>query len=157
MTYAKGKRLTFEQRIHSFPPILLRLLARDDVGRPLDTNRIVEKAGSCFVFTLKPSAVEYLSQETDWTDSNAIEVVLFTRGCGVDFCNGNCSRADDYLWAMSQPKRKVFEYLRRAPNYNEFYLPLIIRWRRAYPETPPESLWPPVRRILTRLTPLLKP
>jgi hypothetical protein len=57
---------------------------------------------------------------------------------------------DDYL-----KKNPTFNYLRKQKDWNGYYLPLLVTWRKSYPVTPPADLWAPIRNLLIRLTPII--
>src|SRR5581483_8848230 len=100
--FPRGKRLTFVDRIHSFPPILCRLLARHKNGAPMSAQEISMKAGTITgiygeSYSIAPYRVDVLSGLTNWNNVCVSDIILFTRGCGVPFCDGDCKRVDEYL------------------------------------------------------------
>lgn len=145
--------MTFTKRLQVFPPILCRLLARHKGGRPLTVEEICTAAapgGS--PSTLAVIIYNQFSQETDWLRITMQEGVHFLRGCGLSFDDAKAMRrADDYL-----AKTPNFEYLRKSPDWESYYKPLIVRWRNAYPYNigPSDMPHAAIRRVLNRLTPL---
>ncbi len=136
--------MTFFERSQSFPPILVRLLARHKGGRPLTEKEIAFGID-------RNHFVWWYSQHTDWKLINLPDALEFMRGCQIDFCNtAQMRRVDDYL-----RKEPNLEYLRKSPEWDNYYKPLLIRWRSSYP-TIPDNIHKPVRDLLVRLTPILK-
>ena len=146
MTFQAGHRMTFEQRIHSFPPILVRLLARFPDGTPMSLEEIALNGD----FTHYEAMA--IASCTSWDGISVSDMIQFTAACRVDFCRGNCHTTDEYLRRQAS-RRNAFDDLIASDKENAR---LIAKWRRAYPEVPPITLWPPIRRLLVRLTPLLK-
>lgn len=139
-------RIGFYARVDSFPPILCRLLARRNC-KPLTTAEIASKAG------LYQFVVETLSQKTSWDEVDVVTMRRFTKVCGVDFDDAKCMRrVEDYL--RSRPS---FQYLRCAPNWKDYYLPMLLSWRKHYGKNAglAGALLPPVKSLIVRLS-LLK-
>lgn len=131
-------------RLESFPPILCRLMAKKG-GRPRTTE---EMAILC---QLSEYEIEAISKETDWRSITVGDAHEFLQGCGLWLDDTKAwRRVDDYL-----SKKPNLEYLRKSPHWKSYYLPLVLRWRSAYPEIidmDDLTLSKPVRDLLHRLT-----
>jgi hypothetical protein len=141
--------MTFTERARTYPPILVRLLARDgSYGRPLYLHEISSRAG------LGPEWIITLSERTTWNEVPFYTMLAFLRGCDLSFEDRLVTRRmDDYI-----VKGPTFKYLRSSDYWRDLYKPMMINWRKSYgivmPDTP--NIWPPLRRLLIRLNPLLK-
>jgi hypothetical protein len=154
--------MNFFQRTQSFPPILLRLLARHKGGKPLTTHEIADRSGTgigtdvCSINTdvcnrLSPLEVMEFSKQTSWKGIGALEMFAFMRGCNLMLDDtATMRRTLDYL-----RKNPNFEYLRANPDWDSYYRPLLITWRRSY-EVVPSNVCEPVRALIVRLSPMLK-
>lgn len=145
--------MTFFERSQSFPPILVRLLARHKGGRPLTSFEIAERSGVMPDVCNIISTVEVLeiSKQWYWKGIGALEMFSFLRGCGLMFDDSKAwRRVTDYL-----RRSPNLEYLRKSAEWDSYYKPLLIRWRSSYP-TIPDNIHKPVRDLLIRLTPILK-
>lgn len=133
-----------------FPPILVRLLARDGkYGKAMTSERIAERA-NMLVWD-----IEALAHSTDWSRVQFGYMTRFLGACNFDF--------DD-----TEQMRRVFDYLRKNPNlthirkselWDDYYKPMLIRWRRSCGMVTDLQPWyypPPLRALLIRLNPLLK-
>jgi len=143
--------MTFDQRATAFPPCLVRLLARTAHGKqPMDFMQICNRSTA-----LTPILVDSLSQETSWKNVHYGLLRDFTVACDVDFCDWNRMKLID-AYIRSKPR---FEYLIRHGDWPSYYLPLLKRYRESYGDMTNQhlDLWPPVRALLVRLTPLIKP
>jgi hypothetical protein len=139
--------MNFWQRCESFPPILVRLLARTKPhGPPMHSKEIAQRFGS------NPFYVESLGAETSWHMVPFQMVQGFTAACHLDFCNtAQMRRLDNYLRAGA-----TLAHLRNHDQWTTYWMPLLVRWRRAYPaDVSKLKLHPPVKALLARLTPLL--
>ncbi len=108
----------FWTRLNRYPPVLCRLLAREKRGRPLTTVEIAERSG------LPPAKVEAISASVSWEGVEALEMMRFIQACGCDFdAQKDMRRVEDYL-----RKRPKFTYLRRSPQWKNYYYPLVVKW-----------------------------
>jgi len=141
--------MNFFTASQSFPPILCRLLARHKGGRPLTTGEIDSVA---YPIDSNPALVEALSKTTRWDSIPFGDMHCYLVGCRIVFTSTvDMRRVTDYL-----RKNPNFEYLRKSPEWDSYYKPLLIRWRSSYivgSQLPP---YPPVRDLVIRLTPILK-
>lgn len=143
--------MNFYQRAESFPPILVRLLARTKPGGPPMTSReIADRMGKNGASALY---VEEVSQSMGWGDFSHLRMKQFTTACHLDFCNPKqMRRVDDYLRQGAS-----LRHLRVHPLWKSYWLPMLLRWRGAYPvDLSKIDIHPPVRDLLARLTPLIK-
>ncbi len=109
---ARGHPTTIQQRLHEFPPIVCRLLARETVhGRGtlnihgLTDDQIAKASGLalCKVFSI--------SWLPSWDDVTCSDMLAFTKGCGIHF--------DDYKLMEKHSKylssKPAWKYLKRSP------------------------------------------
>jgi hypothetical protein len=110
----------FWHYLDTFPPILIRLLARDRYKRqPLGAEEIVARSGLSWV------EVERLSWATSWKDVDVLSMRKFLTACNVDFCNrAQAHRIDSYL--RSSP---TWKYLRGSSQWLSLYQPMIVKWK----------------------------
>ena len=114
--------MNYYTKSERYSPILCRLLARERYGRPLSTDELATKSG------LTKYEIEAISQETSWNNVKLDIVRRFTAACGTDFTSrSDMRRVSDYM-----RKKPTFAYLKRSPDFKEYYLPLIIKWRDKY-------------------------
>jgi hypothetical protein len=122
-------KLTLSQKLERFPPLACRLLARRRLHSgsrrkllPLTDAEIAARAG------LTPWQVRAISCETRWNDIPVAQMVSFLRGCGIDLEN---RRSLWHHWRYLKSMR--FEYLKSAPDYEDYFLPLAESYREAKP------------------------
>ena len=141
--------MTFYERAASFPPILVRLLARTKPGGPPMTSKEI----SIRMESESAPFIEALSWTTSWEPYSIHEIRQFTTACHLDFCNPKqMRRVDDYLRQGAS-----LRHLRVHPLWKSYWLPMLLRWRGAYPvDLSKTNIHPPVRDLLARLTPLIK-
>ncbi len=140
----------FYDRISRFPPCLVRLLARHETEyRPLTNTEIAARTNG----VLGPWPVAVLSNTTSWDGIELAKLRAFTRACRCDFDNAkDMRRVEDYI-----RKSPTFRYVRLSPDYDQQFKPLFVSWRKSYGVIEPTAdIWPPLRRLLIRLNPLLK-
>ncbi len=152
--YGKNANPTkFCRHLNDFQPIFCRLLAHER-GRPLTTNEIAARSTRTpgVNKSLNSVQVESISQQVNWDSIYILDALAFMYGCRVDLTDAKeFRRINDYL-----SKKPNFEYLRRSPDWKTYYLPMLVRWRQGYGEGKPDSnIWPPVQKLLERLTPIL--
>lgn len=139
-------KLTFTQRLTSFPPILCRLLAHKG-------NKPVSAEDICAISNLTAIKVAALSSSHSWDTVDIGDAIRFQRGTVGAFDDGEAmQRLDDYL-----RKRPTLAYLRNSPDWQKLYRPMLIEWRNSYPAImhfyiPHRGVW----ELLQRLTPLHK-
>jgi PhoPQ-activated pathogenicity-related protein len=140
--------MNFWERAKNFPPALVRLLARHKHGKPLTTTEIW---GRCC--NLRTYHVDSISQLTTWDTVTLDNMRDFTQACGLDFCDTKAwRRAEDYL-----RHAPTFRYLHASPQWETYYKPLLIAWRKSHGKvTSATNVWPPLRTLLIRLNPLLE-
>jgi hypothetical protein len=112
-----SKKLSIEQRLRRFPPIVCRLLAREGRGsRPvvLSDATIAERSG------LTVAQVQGLSHLLTWDDVSCAMMVAFSSGCGV-----NLSERDSMHkhWCYVKGKR-AFTFLKKEPDYETRWKPM---------------------------------
>lgn len=112
-----SRKLTIEQRLRRFPPIVCRLLAREGRGsRPvvLSDEDIAERSG------LTLAQVQGLSHLLTWDDVSCQQMLAFSKGCGVDL-------SDRYTvhkhWCYIKGKR-AFTFLKSEPDYETRWKPM---------------------------------
>jgi hypothetical protein len=134
--------MAYLERVLNFPPVLVRLLARRRYGAPLTTEEIALASGA-----LSSAEVEAISRETSWRGIRYDDALAFQRGCGIEF-HKSMRRVNDYL-----AKRPSFQYLRTSPDWESYYKPLLVAWRRAYPASLDSvKLAPSIAALVKRLT-----
>lgn len=126
--------------IKSFPPILVRLLARHKGGGPLSDQGISMLCG------LEIHLVRYISQQTSWESVNLVHAYDFCLGCMLSLDDAVAwRRVTDYL-----RKRPTFRYLRTSTEWQTLYAPMLKRWLNASQQPRPD-MHPHVRALITRL------
>jgi hypothetical protein len=134
--------VTVTDRFNSFPPILVRLLARQDC-RPLATAVIAAESG------LSRPKVEFISQQTDWKEVSLTDALGFLEGCDLAIDHTAAWRRTlDYL-----SKRPTFRYLRASSDWKSYYEPMLKKWLETYLAAP-GYLCPPVGNLVKRLSPV---
>ena len=150
------KNSKFSQRLNDFPPCFCRLLARKKSGPPLtaDGNSREKRPDTRRHQLANAAQVEAISKQVKWDGIHILDALAFMYGCRVDLTDAKeVRRIKDYL-----SKKPMFVYLRRSPVWKTYWLPLMIYWRKSCGEVKPDSnISPPVRKLLKRLDPLLKP
>jgi hypothetical protein len=145
--------MNFFAASQSFPPILCRLLARHKGGSPLTNLEIaVASWRDCaFEGRLNSFDIFTISKRCSWDEIPFADAVSFMRGCGIMLDDAKAMRrVTDYL-----RKKPNLEYLRRSPEWESYYRPLLVRWRSTYGKEIPTGIYKPVRELLIRLTPIL--
>ena len=119
----------WELRLKRFPPILIRLLARDPRGAPLTTLEISTRSG------LTEFMVEALSRSTDWEGVDLFIYITFCRACNLNLLDHEqFSRQQIYLQGkMNGSKRQPpqFTYLKKDPLWSSYYEPLMARYLKS--------------------------
>lgn len=151
--------MTFWQYCDNFPPILVRLLARQSYGPPLTTAEIVKRAAERSRLTL--IKVEIISELCDWSTVPFGDMRAFLHGCNSDFCDSKAKRrADSYL-----RKNPSFAYLEKSPLFKTYYQPLLKSWHDHYfalwidtntGSNKGTKLHPPLEKLWQRIHELLK-
>lgn len=121
---------SFWKRAQSFPPILVRVLAREKWGRALTdieiADRTVTGASGLVTFTLAPIEVARISECVSWKGIDIYDMHAYLIGCGIDFCNAKqMKRIDGYLRSKPNPN---FKYLRTDKEWQSKWEPMIKRW-----------------------------
>ena len=105
-----------------FPPILCRLLAKHRPGGPMSAEEISKRS------ELPIGLIESLSQCESWEGIDMPTYRKFTQGCGVDMlCQRDMKYVRDYL-----NKGPKFDYLKKSGSWDEYYKPMIKKWRDSY-------------------------
>src|SRR5688572_19186637 len=121
MAKQRPRSEVFRHRLERFPPILLRLLARERRGRPLTVNEIAARAG------LPVSEVVEMSHLLSWHHVTMAKFLGFCDGCRIDLLDRSCvRRIEDYL--RKGPK---FKYLRTNQEWKSVYKPMLIEYRES--------------------------
>ena len=113
----------FWKRVDDYPPVLCRLMAKHRPGPAMTTKEIADKSG------LSEYEVLALSEMTKWESVDLETFRRFTFACGVDFLDSTCMKyVRDYL--RKRPVR--FKYLKTTQEWDDYYVPLIKKWRQSY-------------------------
>jgi len=136
--------MNFLQLCDRFPPVLVRLLARNG-GRAMSDRQIGDaqrQTGARRIVVIQP-------EDVSWKSFTLEEFQTFTTACNLNFTNPqDLNRAECYL--RKNNHRPTFSYLTKDPLWKSYYLPLIIGWRKSLKQIPPE-LPIPIRRLLEKL------
>lgn len=106
-----------------------------------------------------------ISESMSWDEIPVSDMKRFLTATRCDPENRQqFKRIGDYLKGRrmnSQGKKRLrqpsFGHLRRSPDWKNYYLPLLVKWRRHYgPVTAQADIWPPVRELLIKYSPLLE-
>jgi hypothetical protein len=125
-----------------YPPVLVRLLARRN-GRAMTTAQIAEAAGQRLHLT------EAAFVEPAWDNLPLATVMKLTRACGMDFTSRrDVNRAECYL--RKNGSRPAFKYLVKSSEWQTYYLPLLVNWRKSM-SVIPQELPKPICKLLTQL------
>ena len=145
--------MTFWERAEVFSPILCRLLARKRYGRPLTALEIASGSKIGNRTPLSVHEVEFISQQTRWDKVQFGDMQKFCMGCRLDLESRKAMNpAKTYL-----SRHPNFKYLRKSPEWKNYYIPMLIRWRGSYGHvTASSAIWGPLRRVLIDCTPMLK-
>lgn len=109
--------MTHIERFNHVPPILCRLLARED-GRVLSDEEIA-------LHPLTPSRVRWLGWQTDWSSVTVPEAFAFLSGCRVNLLDaGQWHVTRGYL---HRPNKK-FTWLRQDPEWSRRWQPMLEHW-----------------------------
>lgn len=101
--------MTLWQKLDRFPPVVIRLLARNPDGTAMTDREIAERG-------VRLSDVKGLSYLTDWDYVNTATARCFLGACNCDLEDPKVVRnLNRYL--KRDPK---FTHLRRSPRFGEF-------------------------------------
>jgi hypothetical protein len=145
--------MTFIERTDIFRPPLVRLLARHKSGKALTTQEISTKC------QMPAYQIQAIADMADWNGVMFGDLCKFCDGCGL----GNLEdgetmhRTYNYIRFAARPGTIPFRYLKNDQDWESYYKPLIIRWRKIYGRQIEGVPWAPVRKLLVRLTPLVFP
>ena len=113
----------FWKRVDDYPPVLCRLMAKHRPGPAMSTKEIAKRGG------FSEYEVLALSEMTTWDGVYLTTFKSFTVACGVDFLDAPSMKyVRDYL--RKRPIR--FKYLKTTPEWEDYYIPLIRKWRESY-------------------------
>lgn len=124
-----------------FSPALCRLLARHKHGAALTTPEI------CVASGLNTMFVTQLSWQMNWEFVDVYFLRKFSLACGVDFASSKQMQMHhDFLEGPAcggiPPQ---FAHLKRSPDWNPFFKPLMQAWMRSLPHSPQyASYWKPM-------------
>jgi hypothetical protein len=112
----KRNRMNFWQNSRTFPPILVRLLAKS--GKlPMTTQEIAHAS------KLSAAKVEAISMSLTWDDIDIPSAFAFMTACHMDFCKkSDMHRARDYI------RSARWVYLRRSRQWKTYYEPMMRRY-----------------------------
>ena len=102
--------MTVWAKLSKFPPVLVRLLAREN-GEAMSDTRIAEASGGA----VSVADVKRLSYLKSWDDVSVRHMRWFCIACGADFEDRNTLRNLNRY--MKNPR---FEHLRRHKNWPHF-------------------------------------
>lgn len=108
----------FLDRERVFYPLLCRLLARHKRGAALTDDEIASKGGN----VLTSYEVASISQLLDWGQVPRSHQLAFLRGCNIDLYDRNSMHR---LTAYMKMKRNRFKYLRKSPQFETVFKPLL--------------------------------
>jgi len=113
---AGSKKISIEQRLRRFPPIVCRLLAREGGrhSRLLTDKEISERS------KLSEPRVIGLSHLLTWNDVPCGQMLDFTRGCGVLIDDRDSMHKH---WRHIRG-RGAFIYLKKEPDYETRWKPM---------------------------------
>lgn len=118
------KPLAFPSKLDRFPPVVIRLLARDQHGRrvvALTDAQIVHRSG------LSLGEVRHLSRQTSWGDITIDAMLAFCKGCGANFDNRRwIQKNSTYMDSI----KGLPKYLVDSPEWATTFEPLIATWLR---------------------------
>jgi hypothetical protein len=113
--------------LEKFPPSLVRLLARRQVG---NSKRAIEALTNQEIAVTARMPVERvikISMSQEWDEVTIGEAKLFCSACNFNpFAAADRNRASAYLRAGA-----TFSYLKRHPHWETFFKPLIIHVQAA--------------------------
>jgi hypothetical protein len=98
------------EKLEKFPPVLVRLLAKDTQGRGLTDHEVAAASG------LPVADVKRLSYLTSWDNVSNHDTRRFLSGCGCDLFTPR------HYKTLSQYRRRTskFVHLTRHANWHEF-------------------------------------
>ncbi len=125
------KRLTFQQRLDRFPPILIRLLVtrggKHDRTLPTAQPRWVptdrELADSC---GLTMAEFKFVSYSTRWDGPVMAYLARYLRGCDVDLESRRC-----FLRLQWMRDHGTFTHLRASPLYDFQFAEMLEIWEQS--------------------------
>ena len=125
-------KVTFWDKARLFTPVLIRLMARTGTGRctrPMSLQLIAQRSG------LGVMEIINLSQCTTWDGIDMPTMKAYCSACGMDLCDARSfKRAMSYLKlqiTFSKQGKKSWWYLRRHPDWETVYYPLVILWKNS--------------------------
>lgn len=122
-----------------YPPVLVRLLARRN-GRAMTTAQIAQTAGQ------RLHEVEAAFAEPSWDNLPLATVRKLTQACGVDFDSPHdMNLVECYL--RKNAGKPSFKYLIQSGEWQAYYVPLLVNWRKSMTVVPSE-LPNPIRKLL---------
>jgi hypothetical protein len=117
-------KLSLPAKLDRFPPVVIRLLARSVEGprvRALTDAEIAHRSG------LSAGEIRLLSQLTSWEEVTLGHLLAFTRGCGANLDDRDWLRKNAAYMASI---RGAPRYLRKSPDWERVFQPLIRTWIR---------------------------
>ncbi len=132
----------FYKLCRRYPPILVRLLARDN-GQAMPYYQIASRAH------LSELDVFVLSEQRSWDNIPLGRLRDFTRACHLDFTSrADVNRVECYLHRNGN--KPPFRYLVKSGYWQNYYLPLLVAWRKTM-TTPSPDLPIPIQNLLKTL------
>jgi hypothetical protein len=121
-----GPHDTIWNLLRRYPPCACRLFARTRGRKPrvLTTEEVAERAG------LAVPVVLALSEMDNWQDVTIGQMRAFAGACGLDFGNRTVMKQQNYY--LSLKTNGKWSYLRRSPDWETYYLPLLMKWKECY-------------------------
>lgn len=117
-------KLSLPQKLERFPPVVIRLLAREKRGKQvvaLSDGDVATRSG------LTRGEVRTLSRFTNWDHVDLTTFMRFCSGCRADLDDRNWLRKNtQYMRTI----RRLPRYLTRSPNWADTFEPLIRIWVR---------------------------
>lgn len=119
------------QKLEEFPPIVCRLLARERAIsggiKALTSSVIAQRAG------MTAMEINSLSWLSSWESVPLGKIRPFMEACGVDLTNKSILRTQ----ASYIRRGAAFKYLKRSPDWDKIYKPLILAYVSSRPTSPP--------------------
>ena len=113
--------MNFWKKADTYPPILVRLLARVPHGRPLTDAEIAERSG------LPVAQVWVISCSTTWDGIDVPTMRRFVQACHVDIeDDATLRRVESYM--RSKP---TWLYLRKSSQWKSYFETLSRMYRKA--------------------------
>jgi hypothetical protein len=110
---------TFEDTARQYPPVLCRLLAIDDKGKPMSMFKIADN-GPLSLFE-----VQVVERLTTWDNVDFGVMLRFIRGCNLNFSDNIAMRRIDRYVRRQATQLSPWRRLRGTPEWLPYYEPLL--------------------------------